>query len=249
MPPKKSTSKTSKTSSASTPDLDSKVFSVNNAKLMKVFEKMTKSIESMKKVQDEYNDNYNALANFKDEELNDLDYQLKLKNEECYNHLQDLTKTYNEKKFQLETEYQEKEYTSEQTHQHRMNELQLLFENKQLSNCKQLLEEDGYLVVESRQYKTLQDDLTQLTNGRDDYEKKTTADMHKELNARLKTQELQHQVNSSDMKAKIENQDREITSLRDTIESLKSEIQSQRELTREVAQAGQKSVTQNFGGK
>ena len=49
------------------------------------------------------------------------------------------------------------------------------------------------------------------------------------------------------MKAKIENQEREITSLRETIVSLRDEIQAQRELTREVANAGQKSVTQNFG--
>lgn len=248
MPPKK-VSKTSK-SSTTEPNLDSKVFgSVNNAKLMKVFEKMTKSIESATKVQNEFNSNYEALINFKDDELNELDYQLKLKNEECYNHLQDLTKLYNEKKRELDTEYEAKKYELEQDNQKLMDELQRTYEGKKFSDSRLIVEGEGYTVMQNDEYEKLQKELQRLNDDREEFEKTTTTNMHKELNARLKTQELQHQVQTSDMKAKIDNQEREINSLRETINSLKEEIQAQRELTREVAQAGQKSVTQNFGGK
>jgi DNA repair exonuclease SbcCD ATPase subunit len=248
MPPKK-VSKTSK-SSTTEPNLDSKVFSsINNAKLMKAFEKMTKTIESATKVQKEFNTNYEALTNFKNEELNELDYQLKLKNEECYNHLQDLTKLYNEKKRDLDTEYEARKYELQQDNQKLMDELQRTYENKKFSDSRLIVEEEGYKVIQNDEFEKLQNELQHLNDDREEFEKTTTANMHKELNARLKTQELQHQVQTSDMKAKIDNQEREIESLRDTINSLKEEIQAQRELTREVAQAGQKSVTQNFGGK
>lgn len=54
----------------------------------------------------------------------------------------------------------------------------------------------------------------------------------RDLSAALGTMKLQHQVDSSDMKATIEQQNKE--------------IQTQCKLTENVAQAGQKSVTQNF---
>lgn len=247
MPPKKST-KTS--TSPSIPNLDAKQFNnVNNIKLLKTLEKMTKSIENMSKVQQEFNDNYNVLANYGEEELNELDYQIKLKNEECYNSLQEITKSYNEKKFQLESEYKEREYALEQSHQQRVNELDMEFTKREFDVARITVENDGYTVILTRDYDELNTKVDKLTTERETFEKTTEANMHKELNARLKTQELQHQVASSDMKAKIENQGREIESLRTTIETLKQEIQAQRELTREVAQAGQKSVTQNFGNK
>lgn len=256
MPPKKQVAespevkepKTSSTKSSvnSHPNLDSKMFSVNNTKLMKVFEKMTKTIESLSKVQDEFNTNYDALSNFKNEELTELDYQLKLKNEECYNHLQDLTRSYNEKRYTLDTEYKQKEYDLQQHHQQLLDELERAYDNKDSEKAIELLESCDYKIVAAREYEQLETQLKESVSGREEFEKRVTSDMHKELNARLKTQELEHKVLTSDMKAKIDNQSREINTLLQTIESLKAEIQAQRELTREVAQAGQKSVTQNF---
>lgn len=245
MPPKKSTSQT-----LTSPNLDTNQFSnVNNIKLIKTLEKMTKSIENISKVQLEFNENYNLLANYGEDELNELDYQIKLKNEECYNSLQEITKSYNEKKFKLESEYKEKEYKLEQLHQQKLNKLEMEFYKREFETSRETVENEGYSVISSREYELLNSDLTKLRDERETFEKTTESNMHKELNARLKTQELQHQVATIDMKAKIENQAREIESLRTTIETLKQEIQAQRDLTREVAQAGQKSVTQNFGGK
>lgn len=247
MPPKQSTKTTT---SALTPNLDTKAFNnVNNIKLIKTLEKMTKTIENMSKIQEEFNANYQHLSNYGEEELNELDYQIKLKNEECYNSLQEITKSYNEKKFQLESDYKAKEYELEQSHQQRVNDLEMQFVKREFESAKTTVENEGYTVISSREYNNIKSDLENLQKTRDEFEKTCESNMNKELNARLKTQELQHQVDSSDMKAKIENQCREIESLRTTIETLKLEIQAQRELTREVAQAGQKSVTQNFSGK
>lgn len=236
-----------KSTGTKAPSLDTNIFQVNNIKLMKVFEKLTKTVENVQKVQEEFNANFENLQNYTDEELNDMDYQLRLKNEECYNHLQELTKQYNEKQFTLESDFEKKKYELETTHQRRIDELEHKYEEKEYELAKGVITSSGDVIISSAEQERLTSRIKEFEDGRENFEKSTTADMHKELNARLKTQELQHQVDTSNMKAKIENQEREITSLRETIVSLRDEIQAQRELTREVANAGQKSVTQNFG--
>jgi hypothetical protein len=246
MPPKKASTKKS---SDIKPNLDMSEFQSNNVKLMKVFEKLSKTLETVSKAQEDFNNNFSSLQNYTDEELNEMDYTLRLKNEECYNSLQELSKQYKEKEFQLNVEFEEKKYKQEDEFKRRMTELEREYENKDFNLAQTRVEEDGYTVIQDREYKTLTNELETLRDSREEFEKRVITDMHKELNARLKTQELEHSVLTSDMKARIENQEREITGLRDTIESLKSEIQAQRELTREVAQATQKQLTQNFGGK
>ena len=90
-------------------------------------------------------------------------------------------------------------------------------------------------------------ELETFENRLSETEKRLTESHHKELNARLATMKLQHQVESSEMCAQIKQQEKEINVLNETISTLKDEIQAQRKLTESVAQAGQKSVTQNFG--
>jgi hypothetical protein len=245
MPPKKSTS-SKKTESVPKPSLDMTEFQSNNVKLIKVFEKLTKTLETVSKAQEDFNTNFGSLQNYTEDELTEMDYTLRLKNEECYNSLQDMSKQYKEKEFKLNVDYEEKRYKLEDEHMRRMNELEQEYKNKEFTLARECVENDGYTVINSREYELQESELTELREGREEFEKRVTADMHKELNARLKTQELQHSVATSDMKARIENQEREIKSLHDTITSLKAEIQAQRELTREVAQATQKQLTQNF---
>ena len=62
----------------------------------------------------------------------------------------------------------------------------------------------------------------------------------------MKTKDLEFAASSAQMKAEIEQKGKEIDVLHDTIDSLKEEIQEQRKLTKSVAEAGQKQVTQNF---
>ena len=246
MPPKKAITKKTNTPVTTKPNFDMNEFQSNNVKLMKVFEKLTKTLETVSKAQDDFNTNFTNLQNYTDEELNEMDYTLRLKNEECYNSLQELTKQYKERELQLNMEFEEKKYKLEDEYKRRTAELEHEYQTKEISLAQDKLKAENYTVVPNRVFTEMETNLQTLKDSREEFEKRTTADMHKELNARLKTQELQHQVNTSDMKARIENQEREITSLRDTIVSLKSEIQAQRELTKEVANAGQKAVTQNF---
>lgn len=246
MPPKKAATKKTTTPTLTKPNLDMNEFQSNNVKLMKVFEKLTKTLENVSKAQEDFNTNFSSLQNYTDEELNEMDYTLRLKNEECYNSLQELTKQYKEREMQLNMEFEEKKYKLEDEHKRRTADLEHEYQSKEVQLAQDKLEAENYIVIQNRDYEQMQSSLETLKSGRDEFEKRANADMHKELNARLKTQELQHNVATSDMKARIENQEREITSLRETIASLKSEIQAQRELTKEVAQATQKQLTQNF---
>lgn len=247
MPPKKSTAVVKKTVPVKL-NLDVNDFqSSNNVKLLKVFEKLTKTLENVNKVQDEFNTSFASLQNYTEEELNNMDFTLRLKNEECYNSLQELTKQYKEREFQLNVEFEEKKYKLEDDYKRRVANLEREYETKEMDLAKELLTRENYTVVPNRDYNSMTSQISELETGREEFEKRVTADMHKELNARLKTQELQHNVNSSEMRARIDNQEREIIGLRETIESLKSEIQAQRDLTKEVAQATQRQLTQNFG--
>lgn len=68
------------------------------------------------------------------------------------------------------------------------------------------------------------------------------------LNAAIKTCELQHKAETAQLKAITEQQQKEIKTLEKTIESMKTEIAAQRQLTKEVAEAGkQGNIHQSFG--
>jgi len=68
------------------------------------------------------------------------------------------------------------------------------------------------------------------------------------LKSETMTIELTHKANNATLQAQVEQQKKEILVLQQTIDSLKTEIREQRELTKEVAQASSKSqITQTIG--
>lgn len=247
MPPRKSKSSAGGNASPSpAPNLDTNIFQVNNAKLMKAFERLTKSLEQVSKVNEDFNSSFQQLSNFTTDEISDMDYQLRLKNEECYNHLQDLTKQHKEKQFKLESEYAEKKYQLETEHSQRIDTLEHEYKDKNLEHAKLVLVDGGYVVMSDNDHEVMQRQLRELKEGRETFETDLRKQLNSELYAKIETQKLRHEVDTSNMKATIENQNREIEMMRNTIDSLKAEIQAQRDLTREVANATQKTLTQNF---
>lgn len=68
------------------------------------------------------------------------------------------------------------------------------------------------------------------------------------LKSETMTIELTHKANNATLQAQVEQQKKEILVLQQTIDSLKTEIREQRELTKEVAQASSKAqITQTIG--
>lgn len=241
MPPKKTTKTTVKTPSENT------VFTSNNMQLYKLVEDMTKNISSLIDCQEKFNSNFTSLQTYQQEEMNNLDYQLKLRSEECYNQFKDTERQHNEKMEQLQKTYTERSYQLEQEHLKKMDQLNRDFDDKEMELAEEVMTEHNKTVLDTVDYERMKNELETFENRLSETEKRLTESHNKELNARLATMKLQHQVESSEMSAQIKQQEKEINVLNETISTLKSEIQAQRKLTESVAQAGQKSVTQNFG--
>lgn len=240
--------KKSQTSLPHAPSLDTKLFQPDNIKLIRALEKMTKTLEKLAKDQEEFNSNFSELSNYTEDEMNEMDYKLRLKNEECYNYLTQLNKAYTEKQFALDNEFNERKYALETKYKQLEQDLEMAYVDATVSKLTGILQ-DKYnrVVVDSFDYNEQQRELSNLRKQQDEFRKEMQAQMHKELNARLETSKLQHQLETSTMQATIENQKREIEVLRNTISDLKGEVQAQRELTEKVANASQKQLTQNFG--
>lgn len=267
MPPKKSTkthevdnivvekqSKTVKTckktsgSLPAEPSLDTKLFQPDNIKLIRALEKMTKTLDKLTKDQQEFNDNFSLLSNYTEDEMNEMDYKLRVKNEECYNYLHELQKKYTEKQFTLDNDYNTRTYELETKFKQLQRELENEYAEKSISEMTGVLNNKyNRIVVDKFENDELKNELDRLRSQQEALKKDLETQMHKELNARLQTAKLQHEVETSNMKAQIENQKREIAVLADTITTLKQEVQAQRDLTQSVANATQKQLTQNFG--
>lgn len=118
--------------------------------------------------------------------------------------------------------------------------------------CKEILSGVGMIAVDEKEYDKINNDYQGILST---MEEKISNEIHQEkvkhqdqLNIALNTKDLQHKAETATYKSQIEQQTKEIQVLKDTITNLKQEIAAQRELTKEVAQAGAKgSITQTFG--
>ena len=117
------------------------------------------------------------------------------------------------------------------------------------------------VVVNVDEYKSLSETITRTNKELDDLKKRFDASCNairgeekgkydSELKRQYTTQELTFKTQSAEMKAQLEQQKREITTLNQQLDTFKSELAEQRNLTKEIAQASAKAqITQKFGGK
>jgi hypothetical protein len=247
MPPKKTTNAKVKTTKLSSVTPSGNVFTIDNMKLYKLVESLTKSIDSLNSVQESFNQNYEELKNYQNEEFNNMDYQLKLKNESCYEQYNQIVKDFKEKEFVLENEHKMKLYNLEKEFNENKDNFDREIAKHKFEKARVIIEKENFVVLESEIYDKLVGDKENYENTLANQKATLEKDFHAQLNARLLTKELEHKVASSDMKATIQQQTKDIERLESTIETLKQEIQAQRKLTESVAASSQKAVTQNFG--
>jgi len=115
-----------------------------------------------------------------------------------------------------------------------------------------ILEETGEEPIESAKLEILQSELAQLHQGREEEMEKIKneerANAKIALNSAVKNCQLEHKAETAQLKAVSEQQQKEIKSLETTIKNMQAEIAAQRQLTKEVAEAGkQGSIQQTFG--
>jgi hypothetical protein len=160
---------------------------------------------------------------------------------------------------QLDDEYKNLGVTLQQNYKNNQIEVQQKLLEFKLRGCEEIAKQNGMLVVKEEDHNVLIDNAKKANKELDALQKsfdnrcntlkqEEKSKYELELKHQISTLELNHKANIAEMKAKIEQQTREITMLNKTIDTLKNEITEQRTLTKEIAQAGSKAqIQQKFG--
>jgi hypothetical protein len=110
-------------------------------------------------------------------------------------------------------------------------------------NVKRLLGEQGKVSINAEELAQLREDLAVLRQGKEEGVRKAGAEANDkaraEIAARTETLQLKHSAELAAVNARADQQVNQIKVLQDTINSLRNELDRQRELTREVAYAQQ----------
>lgn len=108
---------------------------------------------------------------------------------------------------------------------------------------KRLLSEQGKVAIGAEELATLREDVAVLRQSKDEGVRKASAEANErsklEIAARTETLMLRHQAELAAVTARADQQLKQISHLNDTIGSLRTDLDRMRELTREVAYAGQ----------
>jgi hypothetical protein len=180
------------------------------------------------------------LSKFDKERLQSIDIQLESKKKEFQDETERLQYDYSKLKTNLENEHADAKIKFQQNLQiHKMDTINKFCNELNLS------------LIEKDKLQSLRDELEQLKEKYAD-EKEEALNQEKtrsknELTNSVKTLQLEHKAEIASLSSQVNQQVKEIEVLNNTIESLKSELREQRQLTKEVAQAASKSqISQSF---
>jgi len=221
-----------------------------NVELMEHVTSLTKRLENASKVQQEFVNAFEGLKDFSDASIQEIDMKIKKKDHEYYEKYDTATKKHALDLYNLEKMFKEKDYDLNKTFNMRKDNMEKEFNLDEYNKAKVVLRNKDEIPVREREFVDLKTELDTLTKNQkqreNEIQKEADVKAHKELNARLANEALQFKATSADMKAKIDQQVKEITILNNTIQTLREEIVEQRKLTKSVAEATQKSIQQTF---
>lgn len=189
-----------------------------------------KAVTKLGQKQDEFVNVFNEFKDLKAETLTEIQLELKTKRDE----LDNLDKEYEVKKKDLE--------------------IKLDQEIKEASYDKavEILKEHSEIAVDEDEYNELTEQVeTVRTELEEEMENKVTEEKEKaqkDLKQALLNNNLEHKAQIAMITAQVEQLTKERTTYESTISNLKGEIAAQRELTKQVAEAGkQGAISQSFG--
>lgn len=184
---------------------------------------LVKALQGVTKSEDNFTKSVEKLNELLTETFSDLETRLKSKQQE----LQDL---------QLKFEQEEK---------NRKIEVDQTIREHGYEAAKEILQDRDEVAVKRVDYEQLREDYAQLraTKEQDIKDAVSTERKRNEQHntALQKTLELQKQAEVAKVEAQLETQVQHIQVLKDTIENLKSDLNEQRKLTKDVAQASSKA--------
>lgn len=222
----------------------------HNAQLSKLVMALQKELNQVHKSHELFNESFQKLESFSSESIADIDNNIKIKEEEIHDRYNKTLREFNEKEYQLDTNYKKKVYDLDHQYKMKADKMEHDFKQNEMEKALAIMKGCGKTVLDNEVHQKMTKEIHDLKDANESIEKNLRASLgakHKsDLEAQIKTKDLEHKVLCADMKATIEQQKKEIATLSNTIETLKSEIKEQRNLTKSVAESTQKSVTQNF---
>jgi pterin-4a-carbinolamine dehydratase len=217
---------------------------------MEKVDMLNKCLEHVSKSQTDFMTKFTELQDFSGDSIKNMDVQIRKKDEECYNKYDLLSKEYAAKVYKLKQDFEKQKYDLEQSIQQQKDEMNREFQQDEYDRALDVLEKKKEVAISEEHYDDISNELKDLKKNQDEHEKKIVKTEEQKwrglMTNSMKTKDLEFAASSAQMKAEIEQKGKEIDVLHDTIDSLKEEIQEQRKLTKSVAEAGQKQVTQNF---
>lgn len=191
--------------------------STNNVSLA-----LTKALNGVRKAEDGFEKSVSKLSELLTETFSDFETRLEAKQKE----LSQLKLHYEqeEKNKKIEVDQNVRAYSYEA--------------------AKEILTERNEVAVREEDYKQLRDDYAELRSTKEqEIRDSVTAERkrnERHIEALKRTFELQKQAEVAQVQARLETQIQHIEVLKDTINNLKNDLEKQRELTKDVAQAASK---------
>jgi hypothetical protein len=115
-----------------------------------------------------------------------------------------------------------------------------------------ILKEHGEEPISMHKLKNMKSELEELMKDRAEeieaIKKKERESAEMSKNMAIRNQDLSHKAETAELNATVNQQKKEIQTLQNTIDNLRSELAEQRKLTKEVAEAGRQApitVTSN----
>ena len=243
MPVKKSTKKSD--------DDNLEVEEVTNAELKRLITKLNKETENAIQIQESYVNTFNELKSFDKNAIDKMVDAIEIKKEEYDNTLQQLGREFDKKQYELHKAFERKEYDLNTEHEQKVAKLEQEYLKNKMNKVDDICNELNKKLVASDHYENMLNEISDLKATQDTLDqslhKKYREKYEKELEYKLKTKELEHNVNSAELKSHVDQQKKEIQVLNNIITTLKNEITEQRALTKNVAQASaQGGITQNI---
>lgn len=213
---------------------------------------LSKKLDSASKIHQDFIKCMDSLNSFSTESVNDIEANIREKEEEFYNTYDKISKEYSLKVYNLENEYKQKQYDLEQKFTETRDNMVRDFNNDEYSKAVLVLKNKDEIPVKKTDFDKLNMEIKSLKDNMENEilknKKEVETKSKRELEAVIRIKELEFKTTSADMKAKIEQQTKEISNLLETIKTLKEEIKEQRELTRSVAQSSARpQIAQSIG--
>jgi hypothetical protein len=163
-------------------------------------------------------------------------------------------KEFNEKNYELDKMYQEKKYNFEHEYRKSIDEMERKKESDAYAFCLGILKQKGETSIKITELNEKNQKLENMAEKHEEelekLEERLTGEHEKEMKYELEKIKLTNKSELADLTAQNQQKIKQIEIMQETIDTLKKEINEQRNLTKHVAEAGrQGQIVQNMGNK